>query len=97
MMDRETIIKLAREVYGENPKWEGAALERLERFTNLVAEHVIKDAPDYKMGYADGVAVEREACAKLCDARSIEYDGFTEEQHASEKLAEAIRARGQHD
>jgi hypothetical protein len=38
-MDRETIIKLAREVYGKNPKWEGAALERLERFAKLVAEH----------------------------------------------------------
>jgi hypothetical protein len=40
-------------------------------------------------------AEEREACAKLCDARAIEYDGFTEEQNASEKLATAIRARGE--
>jgi len=40
-------------------------------------------------------AKEREACAKLCDARAIEYDGFTEEQNASEKLAAAIRARGE--
>jgi len=40
-------------------------------------------------------ADEREACAKVCDARAIEYDGFTEEQNASEKLAAAIRARGQ--
>ena len=39
-------------------------------------------------------ADEREACAKLADARAIEYDGFTEEQNASEKLAAAIRARG---
>ena len=41
------------------------------------------------------VAIEREACAKVCDARAIEYDGFTEEQNASEKLAAAIRARGE--
>lgn len=41
------------------------------------------------------IAAEREACAALCDARAIECDGFTEEQHASEKLAEDIRARGQ--
>jgi len=40
-------------------------------------------------------AEEREACAKLCDARAIEYDGFTEEQNASEKLATAIKARGE--
>ena len=40
------------------------------------------------------VEAEREACAKVADARAIEYDGFTEEQNASEKLAAAIRARG---
>jgi hypothetical protein len=40
-------------------------------------------------------ADEREACAKVCDARTVEYDGFTAEQNASEKLAAAIRARGQ--
>ena len=40
------------------------------------------------------VEAEREACAKLADAHAIEYDGFTEEQNASEKLAAAIRARG---
>ena len=40
-------------------------------------------------------ADEREACAKVCDARALEYDGFSAEQNASEKLAAAIRARGQ--
>ena len=40
------------------------------------------------------IAAEREACAKVCDS-AIEYDGFTEEQNASEKLAAAIRKRGQ--
>jgi hypothetical protein len=46
--------------------------------------------------FAKLVAVkEREACAKICDSRAIEYDGFTEEQNASEKLAAAIRARGE--
>ncbi len=38
-------------------------------------------------------ADEREACAKVCDARASEYDGFSAEQNASEKLAAAIRAR----
>jgi hypothetical protein len=38
-------------------------------------------------------AVEREACAKVCDYRAMEYDGFSAEQNASEKLAAAIRAR----
>jgi hypothetical protein len=40
-------------------------------------------------------ADEREACAKVCDYRAMEYDGFSAEQNASEKLAAAIRARGQ--
>jgi hypothetical protein len=86
-MDRETIIKLAREVYGENAKWEGAALERLERFAKLVAEHVIKDAPDYKMGYADGVAVEREALAAY-------FEAHWRQEWTDEQIAAAIRARG---
>jgi len=41
------------------------------------------------------VEAEREACAKVCDARALEYDGFSAEQNASEKLAATIRARGQ--
>ena len=45
-------------------------------------------------GWCAAVKVEREACAKVCDARAIEYDGFSAEQNASEKLAAAIRARG---
>lgn len=85
-MDRETIIKLAREVYGENAKWEGETMARLERLVNLVAEHVTKSAPDYKMGYADGVAVEREQCAKVA-----EQIGQYQNQHG---IAAAIRARG---
>jgi hypothetical protein len=39
-------------------------------------------------------ADEREACAKVCDSRALEYDGFSAEQNASEKLAAAIRNRG---
>jgi hypothetical protein len=41
------------------------------------------------------VEAEREKCARVCDARALEYDGFSAEQNASEKLAAAIRARGQ--
>ena len=50
--------------------------------------------PNDLLAFAKLVAEkEREACALICDARATEYDGFTEEQNASEKLAEAIRAR----
>ena len=47
--------------------------EDLQRFAELVR--------------AEAQAEEREACAKVCDARA-------EEQNASEKLAAAIRASG---
>lgn len=62
-MDRGTIIKLARDAGGADITRKGDyhfTVEQIERFANLVAEYVIKAAPDYKMGYADGVATERE-------------------------------------
>jgi hypothetical protein len=76
-MDRETIIKLAREAGFEihERKLEARvgmdalagidSTPKLERFAKLVAEHVIKDAPDYKMGYADGVFDERKTIAQM--------------------------------
>jgi hypothetical protein len=48
---------------------------------------------DEKLEWA--MKLEREACAKVCDARALEYDGFSAEQNAFERLAAAIRARGQ--
>jgi hypothetical protein len=44
--------------------------------------------------FVKAVKAEREACAKVCDSRAMEYDGFSAEQNASEKLAAAIRERG---
>jgi hypothetical protein len=63
-MNRENIIKLAAQVYGECD-WHDSALLHLERFAALVAAAAIKESPDYKMGYADGVAVEREKSLRL--------------------------------
>lgn len=34
-----------------------------------------------------------EDCARVCDDRAVEMAGFTEEEHASQHLAAAIRAR----
>ena len=56
------------------------------RFAELVAEATIKDALDYKMGYADGVADEREAILQIsCDQWFKTQADFEE----------AIRARGE--
>ena len=107
-MDRETIIKMAREanlLFPGTDQVDGS-IEQLERFAKLVAEHVIKSAPDYKMGYADGVAVEREACAKFCETHQVWVGrgkrGFSEwgddefvtgAIHQGMDYAAAIRAR----
>ena len=45
-------------------------------------------------GWCAAVKAEREACAKVCDDRALEYEGLSAEQNASEKLAAAIRTRG---
>ena len=75
--------------------------KNLERFFQAAyaagAAAAIKDAPDYKMGYADGVAVEREACAKVCD--ELRHESFAAETDdwiaGTHACADAIRARGQ--
>jgi hypothetical protein len=88
------IIRMTREAGGFD-----ATPEFLERFATLVADAEAKRIHDEGMvtvGHMrEQIAAEREACAKVCDARAREYDGFSAEQHASEKLAAAIRARGQ--
>ena len=56
------------------------------RFAELVAEATIKDALDYKMGYADGVADEREAILQISCAQWFKTQADFEE---------AIRARGE--
>jgi hypothetical protein len=88
MMDRETIIKLAREAGFPIPKvpageLEPALLSVVERFAKLVRD-------DYSFTHAqlwikrinDAVAAEREACAKVADG----YIG-------ADPIAAAIRAR----
>lgn len=82
-MTQDEIIQMAKEALTQEPRedWNSNAW--------VFADETLK-------AFAKLVAAkEREACAKVCDARAIEYDGFTEEQYASEELAAAIRERGQ--
>lgn len=66
------------------PVWHGQDIKMLERFADLAAEAAIKAAPEYKMGYADGAAAEREACLHAAEvAASLLEDPIA-----------AIRARG---
>ncbi len=85
-MRKDDIIRMTREAGGLD-----ATPEFLERFAELVRADE-RERAQRENAY---VALEREACAKVCDARAAEYDGFSAEQNASEKLAAAIRARGQ--
>ena len=76
-MDREDIIKLAREACDQAPRddWNSTAWvfgdETLERFAALVA------------------AAEREACAKACEDIDTEYEG----EDVLATWCAAIRAR----
>ena len=81
-MTQEDIIRMAREA---DPKANLSEPYCLDHETRAWLERFA----------ALVAAAEREACAKACDARALEYDGFSAEQNASEKLAAAIRARGQ--
>jgi hypothetical protein len=64
-MDRETIIKLASEAGWPDSLVAPVIMDKLADFAKLVAEHVIKSAPDYKMGYADGGFDERKTIAQM--------------------------------
>ena len=82
-MNKEDIIKLAREACDQAPRedWNSTAWvfgdETLERFAALVA------------------AAEREACAKVCEILEAEDDSFYAEFSGAIDCAAAIRARGE--
>ena len=69
----------------------------VEAFAKLVAKHTLLNTdPSSFMSYQEGLEagrlIEREACAKVCDARSDE-DGF--EGGYADQCAIEIRARGE--
>jgi hypothetical protein len=91
-MDRDDIIRMAREAGFTPQRDERLFVDMLERFASLV----------YARGFAAGmkneeqitreeVAAEREACAAICDT-TPPYPF-----RPSIEAAHAIRARGQHE
>ena len=89
-MTREDIIRMAQEAglhIATDVNWMPIiGLEYAQKFAALVAAAAIKEAPDYKMGFADGVVAEREACAKV-----VEQTPFS--NWFQSDCAAAIRAR----
>ena len=96
-MTKEEIIELAKQAgfvdYELDDGTTNAFDKRYEAFAKLVAKHTLLNTdPSSFMSYQEGVEVgrmaEREACAKVADGWP-DYD--------VQGLAEAIRARGNHD
>lgn len=107
----EQITRMAMEAGFQEPNphdgYMGLAFDRrdetdtggnLERFAAIAAEAAIKAAPDYKIGYADGAAAEREALEKIDWPTLLRNGGvltWGDAEALSDRVIEAIRARGQ--
>ena len=99
-MTKEDIIAMAQqagfeELFKGGNDWV-CFTEEIERFADLIAAAAIKDAPDYKMGYADGVAAENEACAKFLKSTklgSLPNDTALHYARLLKGFADGIRAR----
>lgn len=100
-MNAEDIIRMATEA-GIDDWWDSGNEQRetlqehLERFAAFVAAHIREtefkpDWNNYRQGFADGVAEEREACAEICDT----YDAmlWDDEGEHMTGLGDKIRNR----
>ena len=108
-MDREDIIKMAKEVWMAGDVYIGPSHESLEQFAELVRN-------DYSSSHAnlwlrridEAVKAEREACAKFCETHQVwvgqgkrgfcewgEDEFVTGSIHQGMDYAAAIRARGE--
>jgi hypothetical protein len=92
-MNREDVIRMAREACGE-PAWDGGVewtWEEVERFAALVYAEGHKDGlDDFEAGVLPAaIKAEREACALAAEAVVPRHT------ECGNKIAAAIRARGQ--
>ena len=96
--NNDHIIKMARSA---GMHYSGACTltgmeSHLERFANLVAAHTLSNIDpsrfmSYQEGFEAGAAAEREACAELAESHAIDR----EDEYVCDKIATAIRARGE--
>ena len=68
-MDRELIIRLAREVW-DTPHWNEAQTERLERFAALVAAHEREECAKVVDDWYNSLASEPEMAYIAAEIRS---------------------------
>ena len=98
-MTQDEIIEMLAKVYGV--AWTSKAqLRDLTAFAKLVAEHEEKRLTDAAMksivvAIETAMALEREACAKLCETYDQREMFNDEDMAVADSCAKAIRARGQ--
>ena len=98
-MTQEELLEMAQEcnLIGMRPHLDGIYSESLIAFAHLVAAKATEEAnakanASWTLMCNKMVALEREACAKLCDELS---DKHTWEGSYADECAQAIRARGE--
>jgi hypothetical protein len=99
-MTQDEIIEMARQAGAHDNGYEVRFVEPkyLERFAKLVAakfDPKIAIADAYRAGVDSGIAAEREACAKVCDALRDCEENTEDYRNGAGWCGEAIRARGQ--
>ena len=98
-MNNDEIIEMAQEcnLIGMRPHLDGIYSEALVAFANLVAAKATEEAnaranASWTLMCKKMVAIEREACAKVCD--EIDKRNYIHQDNAA-KCAADIRARGE--
>jgi len=99
-MTKEELIRMAlnaeawQHIYDTNPPRYGPLIfddAALERFAALVAASAVREtSAEYRLGWNDGVMMEREACARVCEHIDEPLDASA----VGTACAAAIRARG---
>jgi hypothetical protein len=90
-MDREDIIKIAKEVWSAGDVYIGPNHTSLEQFAELVRNNYSSSHANLWLRRIDeAVKAEREACAKVCEQLGTATNG-TYERNA--ECAATIRAR----
>lgn len=91
-MTQNDLIEIARQAgateIGHKPPAFHFSLEALETFANLVEDKAIRPWAEQTLkAVRAGVVIEREACAKVCEAYQDPFSGNA--------MADTIRARGE--
>jgi hypothetical protein len=95
-MDREDIISMAKEVWMAGDVYIGPNLESLERFAQLVKQHVqIEQMPKFEALALLVREDERKECVKVCEELASNPENNEQYRMGANWARERIRARGE--